>query len=241
MSEVLEVPMAEQKEIGKIKPKVEQKPAVTADALVKSSDATFLGRLKDLVPEKARHSLRLSAQKTALTASALGIFISSGCGNVEQQRTPLPIPTPAVSELSTGMPSAATKFFDSRSTTTETSTSPETLTEPEPASATESSSPPIELRSTPPPAVEEAIETEASVTPSFTQEAPTESPQPQEQQVSKELVSYTPSITILDAAPSAPTEGLIQKEFVSNDEMIRDMLGDKYVSIEQIIQEFGEN
>ena len=61
------------------------------------------------------------------------------------------------------------------------------------------------------------------------------------QKENKELIPYSPSITIIDAAPSVPTKGLIQKEYISNNEMIRNMLGDKYVSKEQIIQEFGQD
>jgi len=201
MSEISEMPMIEQSEIGKIQPKVEQKKAVTADTLVKSADATFLGRLK-LVPEKARNALRLSTQKAALTASTLSILIASGCGNFEKQNAPPPpTPTPAVSELPTGMPSAT-----------------------------------IEFTRTPPP-----TETPAIPTPTPTLEASSESPQPPQQQERKELMPYSPSISIIDAAPSVPTEGLIQKEYISNDEMIRNMLGDKYISKEQLIQEFGEN
>lgn len=61
------------------------------------------------------------------------------------------------------------------------------------------------------------------------------------QKDNKELIPYSPSITIVDAAPPVPTKGLIQKEFISNDGMIKEMLGDKYVSKEQLIQEFGQN
>ena len=101
-----EVPMIEQSEIGKIQQDVERKPTVGADALVKSADATFLGRLKKF-PEKAGYSLRLSTQKVALTASGLSLLISSGCGNIERQNLPPPTtPTPAVSELPEGMPSS---------------------------------------------------------------------------------------------------------------------------------------
>lgn len=66
-------------------------------------------------------------------------------------------------------------------------------------------------------------------------------PQASEQKENKELIPYSPSITIVDAAPSVLTKGLIQKEFISNEKMIRDMLGDNYVSKEQLIQEFGQN
>jgi len=202
--------MIEQSEIGKMQPEVKQKPAVTADSLVKSADGTFLGRLKKLVPENTRHALRLSAQKAALTASALSCLISSGCGNVEKQNIPPPpTPTPAVAELPEGMPSATVEFTDSRI------------------------APVIPTSPTPTP----------EQTPIPTQEVvPDSSKSPkQEQAERKELIPYSPSITILDAAPSVSTEGLIQKEYISNDEMIRNMLGDKYVSKDQILQEFGEN
>lgn len=71
---------------------------------------------------------------------------------------------------------------------------------------------------------------------------PTKNPNSkQEQSGSKELIPYSPSITIVDAAPSEPTKGLIQKEFISNEKMMRNVLGDKLISREQIIQEFGQN
>lgn len=65
-------------------------------------------------------------------------------------------------------------------------------------------------------------------------------PPQQEQSEKKELIPYSPSITIVDAAPSKPTEGLIQKELApTHDEMVKTMLGENYISKAQIEQEFG--
>lgn len=118
--------MVSQKEIGKIHPKVEQKPVITGGDFVKSGDTTFLSRLKRS-PEIAKHASRLSIQKAALTASAFSIIISSGCGNVEKQNTPPPPePTPAVSQVEK-MPSESIQFTRTPPST-ETSSTP-SLTE----------------------------------------------------------------------------------------------------------------
>ena len=45
-----EVSMENQAELGRIQPKVEQKPTVAADTFVKSADSTYLYRLKKLLP-----------------------------------------------------------------------------------------------------------------------------------------------------------------------------------------------
>ena len=112
-----EAPMIEQVELGKMQPKVEQKPVVTGDVLVKSADETFLSRLEKF-PEKARHVLRLSArwlkssrQQIALTAAALPVLAACNFGSAEKQNVPPPpTPTAAVAELPEGMPSSTIKF-----------------------------------------------------------------------------------------------------------------------------------
>lgn len=82
-------------EVSKHQPKVEQ--SLAAGDCLKAADATTLSRLKNLVPEKARHALRLSAQKAVLAASGLYLLLSSGCGNIDNAIAP-PLtrePTPA--------------------------------------------------------------------------------------------------------------------------------------------------
>lgn len=203
-------------EAHKYQPKIEQ-PLGIEDCL-KAADSTTISRLKNLVPERMRLALRQSASKVALTGAALSYLISSGCGNKEGAEVPYIEPTPssppaAVRELPGGIPSEVE--FERLTTPTREPT----------------------LAPSPTPTLEPA----STNTPS-----PTETPTPplsptQEVAERKELIPYSSSITIVDAAPSVPTKGLIQKEFIPNDEMIRKMLADKYVSKDQIIQEFGQN
>lgn len=109
-----EAPMIEQLEAKKIQ-------RIDASAFVESADATWLSRLENLFPEKARKALGLSlekikepakkgVQKAALTGAALSYLISSGCGNIVEESIPPSTSTPAVYELSTGMPSANIEF-----------------------------------------------------------------------------------------------------------------------------------
>lgn len=95
-------------ELAETKPTTEGLPSATN--IVKAVDATILTRLKNLVPEKARHVLRFSAQKAALTASSLYLMVSSGCGNIENPVIPfsnnepsptssLLVPTPTENEV----------------------------------------------------------------------------------------------------------------------------------------------
>lgn len=73
----------------------EKRLSLTASAIVESANATTITRLKNLVPEKARHVLRISVHQVALTAVGLSILISSGCGNVENPSiTPTNTPEP---------------------------------------------------------------------------------------------------------------------------------------------------
>lgn len=66
--------------------------------------------------------------------------------------------------------------------------------------------------------------------------------QPQEGTVEqKEKTPFSPKVTIIDAAPAVPTEGLKQNEFISNEDMLKRMLGDNYISKEQLVAEFGED
>ena len=67
--------------------RVEERLSPTANTIVESANATTLHRLKNLVPEKARHVLGLSVKKAALTACGLYLLISSGCGNIESPIT----------------------------------------------------------------------------------------------------------------------------------------------------------
>lgn len=91
--------MARKTEMQRGKPleKPEKVFAPAAGNEISSADATIINRLKDLVPEKARHALRLSAQKAALTASGLYLLLSSGCGNIpnpfshSQEASPTPV------------------------------------------------------------------------------------------------------------------------------------------------------
>lgn len=55
----------------------------------------------------------------------------------------------------------------------------------------------------------------------------------------KELKPFNPNVTIIDAAPDHQVEGIIQDKFINNDDMIKNMLGDKYIPRAQLIQEFG--
>lgn len=87
-------------EHGEIKPRTEG--FLSGTNIEKAAHATTISRLKNLVPERARHALRMSMQKAALTASGLYLMISSGCGNVESPivpssvNEPTPIPAPLV-------------------------------------------------------------------------------------------------------------------------------------------------
>ena len=80
-------------EPGKIQQGVEGN-AATRD-INRAADATVMTLLKHLVPEKARHALRLSVQKSALTAAGLYLLVSSGCGNVESET----VNPPSIKEL----------------------------------------------------------------------------------------------------------------------------------------------
>ena len=161
---------------------------------------------------KIAPAIKKVAGKAILGTPLAGLLISSGAIDNPNVIAPnLKEPTPAVAPL---------PDFKSQSTDTLQPYTPPLNTEI-----------PSTLTPTPEP------------TPIPTQEVVSDSSKSpkQEQAERKELIPYSPSITIIDAAPSVPTEGIIQKEFISNDEMIRNMLGDKYVSKEKIIQEFGEN
>lgn len=87
-------------EAPKHQPKVEQ-PLTIGDCL-EAADATTINRLKNLVPEKARHAARLFIGKAALTVGSLYLLISSSCGNVENSpiSTSVPEPTPAYAPVS---------------------------------------------------------------------------------------------------------------------------------------------
>ncbi len=102
---------AQEEKLSKPPAQTEKEISPAVNTLVESANSIYLSRLKSLVPEWARLASRLTIQKAALTASALSIMISSGCGNVEKQSVPPPpTPTPAVTELLEGMPSSTIKF-----------------------------------------------------------------------------------------------------------------------------------
>lgn len=74
-------------EHGEVRPRSEG--ISSARSIDKASDATKLNRLKNLALDKSRHAIRLSMQKTAVTASGLFLLVSSGCGNVENTTVPM--------------------------------------------------------------------------------------------------------------------------------------------------------
>lgn len=53
-------------------------------------------------------------------------------------------------------------------------------------------------------------------------------------QVEAEKIPFKPQATIIDARPTEPTSGIIQKEFPSNDDFLRKLLGDKFISREEL-------
>lgn len=57
----------------------------------------------------------------------------------------------------------------------------------------------------------------------------------------QELQQFTPKITIIDAAPDHQVEGIIQDQFINNDDMLKKILREQYIAREQLIQEFGED
>lgn len=79
-------------EHGEAKPRTEGFSSATN--IDKAAHATTINRLKNLVPEKARHALRTSVQKAAVAASGLYLLISSGCGNIESPIVPSPVNEP---------------------------------------------------------------------------------------------------------------------------------------------------
>ncbi len=103
---------------------------------------------------------------------------------------------------------------------------------------------PQTLTSSPTPPTEITEMAKTPDTPLSTLESPTETKvqQPdelQEDQQEKEKVPFAPKVTIIDTGLSAPREGIIQKEFFQNDELAKKVLGDTYLSKEQLEQEFG--
>jgi hypothetical protein len=72
--------------------------------------------------------------------------------------------------------------------------------------------------------------------------------QPQEKQASvqptptetKEKQLFSPRVTAVDALPPEPRPGIIKTKTVNNEELIKQILGNKYISREQLKQEFGE-
>lgn len=111
-----ETSMVERAPIGKLESKVEQEPTVNPSAFVKSADATWLRRFKNLISEKARKISELSiktvkkgAKETVLTGAALSYLISSGCGNIENPNAHAPniIEPTAVSAPKTSPTNAA--------------------------------------------------------------------------------------------------------------------------------------
>lgn len=59
-------------------------------------------------------------------------------------------------------------------------------------------------------------------------------------QLEIEKNSFRPRVTIIDAGPTEPTAGIIQKEFPSsNDDLVKKLLGDTYISRQQLTEEFG--
>lgn len=70
--------------------------APSINAVNASVDLTVSNRFKKLIPEKGRRVTKLAWQRTTLTASALTILLSSGCGNINTANLgpgPVPIPT----------------------------------------------------------------------------------------------------------------------------------------------------
>jgi len=57
----------------------------------------------------------------------------------------------------------------------------------------------------------------------------------------KEKEVFEPRVTIIDAGLEAPKEGIRQETFFSNEEMMKQVLGDQYISKEQLEQEFGKD
>lgn len=59
-------------------------------------------------------------------------------------------------------------------------------------------------------------------------------------QVETRKTSFKPLVTIIDAGLSTPKEGIIQNDFFSNEELARRLLGDEYLSKEELVKEFGQ-
>ncbi|MDO8599979.1 MAG: hypothetical protein Q7R44_01025 [bacterium] len=57
----------------------------------------------------------------------------------------------------------------------------------------------------------------------------------------KEIAQFEPMVTIVDAAPTTPVKGIIQEGSVDNDKLIQELMGDKFISREQLKNEFGED
>lgn len=94
-------------------PKPSAEKPLSVNASLATADIVTSNRFKGLIPEKAKQVARKVIQQTALSASALSIMLSSGCGNTEEmqpQTTPEPtpisnlIPVPKSTEIPTLTP-----------------------------------------------------------------------------------------------------------------------------------------
>lgn len=55
-----------------------------------------------------------------------------------------------------------------------------------------------------------------------------------------EKIPFRPQVTILDAGLSIPREGIVQKEFFSNEKLAKKMLGEEYLSKQQLEEIFDQ-
>lgn len=157
----------------------------TARNINRAADATALGRLKNLVPERARDVLRFSAQKAALTASGLYLILSSGCGNTENPIVPSPVnepthssasavPAPTDDGVRVTITRAATPTSeqDTEGVTVKIIKAPTPVLEPTPSPTL---SPTVDSTKVPTPTTEASISLQSSIqetpTPTKTQEA----------------------------------------------------------------------
>jgi len=183
------------------KAQAEKEISPAGSTLVESANSTYLSRLKNLVPEWARHASRLTIQKAALTASAISILAACNSGSAEKQNVPPPpAPTAAASEMPEGMPSATIEF-------TRTPSPSATLT-------TE----PIHID-------KEVMQKEADNNGGEEQEE-------KDSEVQAEFEKFEPSVLVVDVKTMSSEEW---------EDYFKKVLGDRYVSEPQLIEEFGED
>lgn len=222
------------------RPGIEQTP--TTSNSIRTADKTVTSRL-----ERLSSAIKKGVSKQLLLRASILSAALFPSDNIQDQNIHVPNilePTP----VSAPMPDLTQNYGLEKIQTPTVIKSTETPTKEPPSISTPTPEPTPLPSPTPtlePIPTNTPFPTEAltpTMPPISTQEVnpiPSQPPQ-QEKAERKELIPYSPSITIVDAAPSVPTNGLIQKELApTNEEMIKSMLGKNYISKEQIEQEFG--